>query len=550
MARTTRDIIQLIQTVVHEHERYWDQLRPDMQRYRRLYLTRFWEGRDFDDTMLRVETSDAYAFIEMYIASLFTRAPSVEVAADGNNQGDAELVRAVVQRFLYRQRQAMENASRLALLYPMGFMKLSPNESTDMFEKVRLRALEPWTVLLDRDADLWEEQRFVGHRYWLPIEEARQQFGAKQFTAVPKQTYFEDAARNNNERWTSQQLQLPDEYMYIEVVELYDMQFDRLYIWTPNWGSGDKLLLNEPIPVRSYDDQPLAAIVPLYYSRHPERPMDGYSAMARVYDQLLEKNVIRTFQANALRRDSRQFLYKEGSIDEEALAKITSGVDGTMIPVDAETLDGIIKEVEVGTLSSNFDKYLNYVEQDLQRGNMMAPFTQGVATKATATEVTALAQYSASEIGRLARERDEMIENLARVYVRTLLLLLEDGDRAVMSMDDGTTPRIVSPQDLDGRFRFSALDQASTPLSDSIKRQQFLQLIPVLTGLGVDPAQMRAEVVRMFDLPSEFNEPPQSEPGSGLTRPAEFVPPGAGGEGQTDAAALAAALMAGGGASQ
>ena len=61
--------------------------------------------------------------------------------------------------------------------------------------------------------------------------------------------------------------------------------------------------------------------------------MDGLSAMKRIYDQVYEKNILRSFWANAVRRDTRQYLVREGAIDEESLAKITAGIDGAMITV-------------------------------------------------------------------------------------------------------------------------------------------------------------------------------------------------------------------------
>ncbi len=142
--------------------------------------------------------------------------------------------------------------------------------------------------------------------------------------------------------------------------------------------------------------------------------MEGLSAVARVYDQFYEKNILRTYWANAVRRDSRQYLYREGMVDEEALAKITAGVDGAMIPIDSDTLSGIIVPVGVEPISSNFDRYLAAIEGDINRGSSLAPFARGEATKATATEITALAAYSASEIGKLARERDNAIEAKAK----------------------------------------------------------------------------------------------------------------------------------------
>ena len=232
--------------------------------------------------------------------------------------------------------------------------------------------------------------------------------------------------------------------------------------------------------------------------------MCGLSAVARVYDQFYEKNILRTYWANAVRRDSRQYLYKEGALDEEALAKITAGVDGAMIAVDEPVLQGVIQQVGVEPLSSNFDRYLGFIENDINRGSILAPFSRGEATKATATEVAALAQYSASEIGKLARERDNTIEMIAETYLRIVSLMTEEKETAVIDVDG--KPKIISSIDLEAKFKIVALDQSSTPLSQALKRNNIVQLLPVLLQLGVNPATIKDELIRLFEMPDSFKE--------------------------------------------
>jgi hypothetical protein len=186
------------------------------------------------------------------------------------------------------------------------------------------------------------------------------------------------------------------------------------------------------------------------------------------------------------------------------LAKITAGVDGAMIAVDEPVLDGIIKAVGVEPLSGNFDRYLSYIEQDINRGSILAPFSRGEATKATATEVTALAQYSASEIGKLARERDNAIELIAKTYLRIISLLADDKEQAVIEVDK--LPKVITVEDLDAKFKIVALDQSSTPLSEALKRANLVQLLPVLTQLGVPTAKIKEELIRIYDLPDSFLE--------------------------------------------
>lgn len=502
------DTIHLIQTVLAEHTNFYDDCRGELRKYRDAYESKFWDSNLYDDAMIRVETADAFSYVEGFIASLFSRQPAVVVAKDSASlTGDAQLSQALVNRFLFEKREQIEIASRLALIYPSAFLKLSPTQSDDILEKVAIRALPAWEVIVDHDASSWSEQRYCGHTYYLPLSEAKELYGNKKFSPIPKNDYF---ITNRPSHYDGKDYNLPDEYLYIQIVEFYDFAYDRLCIWSPNWKNGEELLVKEQIPLRTYDDKPMSPMCPLYYARKPEKPMIGLSAVSRVYDQFYEKNILRTYWANAVRRDSRQYLYKEGTMDEEALAKITAGIDGAMIPIDEPTLEGVIKQVGVEPISTNFDRYLAQIEQDINRGSILAPFSRGEATKATATEITALAQYSASEIGKLARERDAAIENISRTYLRIIALLTEEGE--IASIEVKGLPKVITPEALDAKFKIVALDQSSTPLSESIKRQNLIQLFPALVQLGVDPNKIKEEVVRLYDFPKSFLDPtPQME---------------------------------------
>lgn len=509
MSRTEKETTNLIKTVYQNHKNYWKNSTSLMRKLKHTYETKQFEDITFDPTNIRVEIADGYAFIEGYIASLFSKFPAVEVGRDSVRKGNNEVVKALANRWLYDQRQVLENGSRLSLIYPNSFFKLAPKESSIVFDRVSVRPVPPWEIIVDNDASKWSEQRFVGHVYWCPVAKAKKIFGAKKYTAVVKADYFEQDAHPYK---TAQDNDIPDEYKYIEVVELYDLIYDCMYIWSPNYAAGEKLLDEvSPIPVRTYDDEPLPPIVPLYYSRIPDSPMEGYSSLYRIYDQIFEKNIIRSFWANAIRRDSRQYLYKEGVLDEEALAKITAGVDGAMIPVDADSLEGVIKPVDVIPLSSNFDRYLAAVEGDLQRGSVLAPFVRGEATKATATEVAALANYTASEIGKMARERDEAIEMMSNIYIRMLVDILKAEDAEDTVIANGEVYRVTSEK-LEGKFRFAASDQSNTPVASVMKRNELVQLLPVLQGLGIDPTKIKEELIRQFDLPKSFGEEPPAPP--------------------------------------
>jgi len=514
MARTEKDRIQFIRAAVQQHTDYWDELRPQMRRYRNAYMTKFYEdmGSNDADSTIRVETADAYASIESLMGSLFTKYPGIEVGEDITGKGDSKFTKVVANSWLKSTREQIESAARMALIYTHSFLKLAPRESNTLLGKVAMRAVPPWQVILDRDAAAWEDCRFIGHVYYISVDEANDKFGAKKWEGVAQRDYFTDYERNTDRSYRSygDSPDLPNEYLYIEIVEMYDFINKELLFWSSQWKSGAELLSKDAIPVMTFDGRPMSNIVPFYFSRRPDRPMEGYSAMARIYDQCFEKNVLRTWWANAVRRDSRQFIYKEGAFDEEALSKITSGVDGAMIPTDNDTLSGLIDVVPVVPISSNHAEYLNYIESDLQKASLTAGFTRGEASRATATEVSALMQYTASELGKMARDRDGTIEKVALLYIRMLIPLIDDGDSVVIATPDGAKAATVGKLDAD--WEFYATDSAGTPLTDMVRKQQLIQLLPLLTGMGVPAEELKSEIVRLYDLPETFLNPPPTAP--------------------------------------
>ena len=133
----------IIQQIVKVHEQYWDDYRPDLFKYKQAYETRFWDKAAEGQMLTYVQTADAYGYIESYIASLFARNPGVIVKNGIRGRGNAKVAQHVANDFLVYQRQQIENASRLALIYPMAFMKMMPTQRPDILRKIETVALPP-----------------------------------------------------------------------------------------------------------------------------------------------------------------------------------------------------------------------------------------------------------------------------------------------------------------------------------------------------------------------------------------------------------------------
>ena len=497
---------QILKMTCDVHEKYWKNQRKHLYNYKQAYETDFWEDSEtygLGDYGITIQTSDAYGYIESYIASLFSRNPGV-VFKDGlRNRGNKDIAEHLANDFLLRQRTVIENASRMALIYPMAFAKLMPRESEDIYRRVDMFALPPWEVIIDRQARRWQDCRYVGHKYYLPLPEAKSLFGNKQFEPQRKEEYFDREYINQDDPSVDAEM-----FQFIEVVEMYDLQNEVMHFWSPNWQGGDKMLMSSEIPFQNASGEAVIPIVPLYFNRIPDNPLDGYSAMKRIYDQIYESNLIRTFQANAVRKASRQYLIRKGALDEEQMAQLASGVDGLFVEVDDENINNCVVPLPQNQTPPELEMYYRQVQQDKDKGNILAPFTRGEATRSTATEIAALASYSSNEIGRLARERDQMIEQLATTYISILSLYLEEsGDKDIVYVDG--KPEVVIPKDLKENWVCYAADQAATPISESIRKREYIQSIPVLQQLGVPPDTLLKEMVRALGLPEAFFEEAQ-----------------------------------------
>ena len=327
------------------------------------------------------------------------------------------------------------------------------------------------------------------------------------------------------------QATVPDTDKWIQVVEVYDLLNDKLLVWSPDFANGEDFLFTgvtvqvgalEPevdgggpdaqpelmhettgIPFKSASGRPVVPIIPLYFSRDPDTPLRGYSLVGRLADQFRELNVMRTYQAQGVRRMARQWMVRAGFLSEESAAKIAQGVDGEFIEVDLAPgmpIEGNISPVPQTPIPADILSYAATVEQDIREGGTLAPFTRGEVTGSTATEQQLLNAYTSSEISRMARIRDSAITSIASTYNVILSVVLGD-DAEPLALPNPIGPTILSADDLTGDFSYWADDAGTTPMSDFTKQQSLERLGPLLVQLGADPKLVLGEMVRVFQLP-------------------------------------------------
>ena len=249
-----------IAEIFHQHKDYWDKQRQELERYKAAYETQFWQNQYYGmnyDQMINVQTSDAYGYIESFIASLFAKNPAVIVKRGLRNRGDKDKAQAIANDFLLRARHEVENVARMALIYPMAFFKLVPDDDQEeLYDKVYPVGCAPWSVIIDREAPRWDKSRFVGHHYYLSLSEAREKFGNKTFHPTQKEEYFNYQPEEQPDGYG-------EEKDYVEVIEFYDLVNDELIFYCPQHGQGNNILERTNfIPFRDVNNKPCVPIVP------------------------------------------------------------------------------------------------------------------------------------------------------------------------------------------------------------------------------------------------------------------------------------------------
>ena len=529
--------------IVKEHNAFWRAQLPEMRKFKHAYATRMLEkeGNDLENP---VELSRGYEFVEGFVSALFDRDPAVRAGPDLAARGDRATCAAVANEFLkHGYREDGEVSSRLALIYTHAFVALEPVEHPDPLQRVRTTPMEPWDVVLDLYAKKWDRQRWVMRRYWLPIEEA-----AEKWTSGETKDFGGRAFRDYlNTTPTDEVLQsMKDETgEWVRVYEVYDLRSDKLFIWCPQFkggkeflddgvevevGDGDaaKTVKVDRIICRDADDRPVVPIVPVYLSFEPDAPLKGMSALHRVYDLIREFNISRSNMLAASKRYGRQLAARKGLLTDDAKDAIRAGADGEVVEIESQTGEDLRKSIvplDFGAVPAELGATYNHLLSDWGQASLTAPFTRGQVAggRTTAQEIDALMSYSNSELGKTARRKDAVTENVARVYVDMLRFFLGE-DKLTVALDEEAV--VLSADKLDGRRRYYAEDGGSTPTSRAGEKNEFLAVTPTLVDvLQVPLPDVRKEFLRRFRLPSAWNESAEAAPPA----PPPAPPAGAGG---------------------
>mgnify|MGYP003130996390 CR=1 FL=1 len=431
----------------------------DWRLYKETYLTRFWETyqagnvRTMQDlpSQIQIEVNRLYGIIEAYVAALYPKAARVVVGPGPTLGGDATKVEMVANKWLTQNRTHLRvlKAIRQGLLYPGSGIKVGVDDGPgDVLDRVWFRVIPYWEMILDSDVYDEDDSRFIGHVYYRPLREVEDQYGVSGLVGQPREDFLDGnagAVTRNNRRGSKKGNKGgeydPDDDLFVRVMEVCNLVDTYQSEEGAMRGKFEVFLLDQgeeyeepvfsgPMPYSTRAGDPLPHIVPLIFNQEPEFPLRGISHASRLFPQIQEINVFRSFRANAARRDSRQYLALDGVLTADQMSLITAGVDGLVIPVEdarmqGRDLNGVVVPIQNAQVSPNIMNYEMQAEADLERAAGTSPNAYGGVTQATATEVMNLRDYTESEYGRHAMIKDNWVAQVVQVFLRAIVASME-----------------------------------------------------------------------------------------------------------------------------
>ena len=152
-------------------DRVMDGDRVKMSLSKAIYCTKFWEylrGLDAEDQILKtddVEVNKIKPALASYLANLYPREMKYSCGVSPYTSGDPQKAALLINDFMNSSstRQKILSLSRMALLYKGAGAKVGYDPASEGYDRVWMRAIPYWEMMLDRDVHDLDDQRFIGH---------------------------------------------------------------------------------------------------------------------------------------------------------------------------------------------------------------------------------------------------------------------------------------------------------------------------------------------------------------------------------------------------
>ncbi len=259
----------------------------------------------------------------------------------------------------------------------------------------------------------------------------------------------------------------------------------------------------EPIKVVDAYGRPVAPIVPVQLTPHPDFPLRGLPEALTPYNLIAPKNQLRSFQFQTARVDATRIRwYDPERVAQESIDKINSG--DLVVDVPLKKPEGPTPTLDpIGTMlvpvNPDSTKVIEQgIESDRDTTSGMSPMLQGGSQGkgyATATEASAAAAYSEASISPLRTTLNNILCNLAETWLCMLAhVCKEKGLPGVQILNPDKSTTDIPVEWLLYPWNITMDNTGSTPMADQQRMGTWLQVYPILEEMLATLAQAKGGV--------------------------------------------------------
>ena len=225
----------LVHQFVRGHDKYARNNRKDWSLYKHTYMTRYWEYMTGDDMPKRnrrlreveIEVNRLWGVITSYLSALYPRASRVVLSPDPTGKGDPEKAEISVNR-MFESRKIHERvmtALRQALLYPGAGMKVGYKQGRgNPMDRVWMRVIPIWEMLLDTEVSDTDDERFRGHLYYRPKQEVEEEYGLSDLNGVRRVDFLSGSDTEADDYKNRKRYEVPnDDNNFVRVLEFCNL---------------------------------------------------------------------------------------------------------------------------------------------------------------------------------------------------------------------------------------------------------------------------------------------------------------------------------------
>ena len=212
---------------------------------------------------------------------------------DSAGQGDPAKGELVLNRWFSSRKihQRVMTALRQAILYPGSGVKVGYSHGRgSALDRVWLRVIPVWEMLLDTEVSDADDERYRGHLYYRPKAEVEEEYGLDDISGTRREDFLSRVNGHSREDKNRNRYESDDDADFVRVLEfcnLVDHYVDpenpslryegRLEIYVLGQGNDSKKpVYVGPLPFARHDGEPLAHILPLIFNYEPEFPPEGH----------------------------------------------------------------------------------------------------------------------------------------------------------------------------------------------------------------------------------------------------------------------------------